>query len=223
MGLTIWPTPGDIDGPAITTDNAIGRWDGTDGHALQNSTVTLSDTGTLAAASGTLTITSPALTTPALGTPASGVVTNLTGTALGALAGGLSLPASPSVDDTYYGSIITGLNNSGGVTQWNTVYLNSSSQWVKADANGSGTYPARGVAVATATTGNAVTVLTYGVFRDDGGTAWTPGGMLYLSGTAGAITQSAPSASGDNVQQIGYALAAHIVFVDFCSTYITLT
>lgn len=70
---------GDVVGPASATDNAIARFDGLTGKLVQNGTITVSDTGTIAAASGTLTLTNPTLTTPALGTPASGVGTNLTG------------------------------------------------------------------------------------------------------------------------------------------------
>lgn len=63
---------GDVVGPGSSTDNALVRWDGTTGKLVQNSTATLSDTGTLTApiltattrvstntltaASGTLTI-----------------------------------------------------------------------------------------------------------------------------------------------------------------------
>lgn len=81
-GDGVWATPsggGDVSGPGSATDNAITRMDGTTGKIIQNSTITVSDTGTMAAASGTLTITSPALTTPALGTPASGTLTSCTG------------------------------------------------------------------------------------------------------------------------------------------------
>lgn len=124
-----------------------------------------------------------------------------------------SYTATLASDDTFRGEVITGLNNSGGVTQWDAVYLNSSSQWVKADANGSGTYPAVGIATATATTGNATTVLIRGVFRDDGGTSWTVGGNLYLSTTAGGLTSTPPATTGDKVQVIGTALAAHTVYV----------
>lgn len=132
------------------------------------------------------------------------------------------LAASPSVDDTYQGTVISGLNNSGGVTQWDAVYLNSSSQWVIADANGTGTYPARGLAIATATTGNAVSVLVHGVVRNDAW-AWTVGAPIYLSTTAGGLTQTAPSASGDKVQVVGFALSADVAFFDFNSTYLTVT
>jgi hypothetical protein len=53
-----WSTPsgsGDVIGPASSTDNAIVRFDSTTGKLLQNSTVTISDAGAIAAASLTLT------------------------------------------------------------------------------------------------------------------------------------------------------------------------
>jgi trimeric autotransporter adhesin len=57
-GEGYWATPsgsGDVVGPASSTDNAIVRFDSTTGKLLQNSTVTLSDAGAIAAASLTLT------------------------------------------------------------------------------------------------------------------------------------------------------------------------
>ena len=48
----IWVTAtggaGDVNGPASATDNAIARYDGTGGKTIQNSAVTISDTGVLA-------------------------------------------------------------------------------------------------------------------------------------------------------------------------------
>ena len=46
---------GDVTGPSSATDNAIARYDATTGKLLQNSTVTVSDAGAVAAASLTLT------------------------------------------------------------------------------------------------------------------------------------------------------------------------
>lgn len=125
---------------------------------------------------------------------------------------------SMSSDDTCNGTGRSGLNNSGGVTQWDTVYLNSSSQWVLADANGSGTYPCRGLAVATVSTGGATTIITRGTVRNDSWT-WTPGGTIYLSTTAGGLTQTAPSTTGDKVQVIGYALDADTMAVEIGTDY----
>ena len=52
---------GDVDGPASSTDNAVARFDGTTGKLIQNSLVTVSDTGAVAgvttlAASGAVTL-----------------------------------------------------------------------------------------------------------------------------------------------------------------------
>lgn len=127
------------------------------------------------------------------------------------------------VDDTYSGTTITGLNAGATIAQWDAVYLDSSSTWQKADCNGSGTYPARGLAVSAGTNANPLTVLVHGTARNDGWTSWTVGGQLYLSGTAGATTQTAPSASGDHIQQYGFAISSKIIFVDFGSgEYLTV-
>lgn len=126
-------------------------------------------------------------------------------------------------DDTYNGVTITGLNAGATIAQWEAVYLGGSSTWLLADANGSGTFPARGVAVAAYVSTNPATILVEGTVRNDAW-AWTPGGTIYLSGTAGALTQTAPSTSGDKVQQVGFALTADIAYFNFASgEYLTVT
>jgi hypothetical protein len=151
---------------------------------------------------------------------ASGGIVTTNGTAA-LLAKSIAVSAALGTDDTFEGLSIAGLNNSGGVTQWDAVYLNSSSQWVDADANGSGTYPARGLATATVSTGGASTVVTHGTVRNDAWN-WTPGGAVYLSTTAGGLTQTAPSGSGEIVQVVGFALTADILFVNITGEYLTL-
>lgn len=122
--------------------------------------------------------------------------------------------AALGFDNTYNGATITGLNAGATIAQFEVVYLGGSSTWLLADCNGVNTYPARGMAVASKTNGQALTVLANGTVRHD---AWnfTPGGTLYLSGTPGAITQTAPSASNDKVEQIGFALTADIAYINF--------
>lgn len=131
-----------------------------------------------------------------------------------------NIASTRSSDDTSAGTYRTGLNNSGGVTQWDAVYLNGSSQWVLADANGSGTYPCRGLAIATVATANATTIITRGTVRNDAWN-WTPGGNIYLSTTAGGLTQTAPTTSGDKQQVIGYALDADTMAVEISPDYFT--
>lgn len=55
--------------------------------------------------------------------------------------------------------------------------------------------------------------LTYGFFRDDAW-AWTPGSILYVSATAGELTNVVPVGSGDQVQVFAIAVTAHIILVN---------
>ncbi len=206
MGLTQYPaTNGDVIGPNSSTTGHLAVFADTSGKLLSdggaNTVGTVTSVGV--SANGLVVGSSPITT--------SGTITLALGT-----------PAALSSDDTYSGYVITGLANLGGVTQWNAVYLNASSQWVQADANGSETYPARGIAVATALTTVAVSVMTYGVFRDDAQTWSVPGGLLYMSETAGELTQTPPSTSGSVVQVMGYALSAHVAMITPDLTFLTL-
>lgn len=124
--------------------------------------------------------------------------------------------AALASDDTYQGTTITGLNAGASIAQWEAVYVGGSSTWLLADADGSGTYPARGLAVAAYSSTNPATIVTRGTVRNDAWN-WTPGGTIYLSTTAGGLTQTAPSTSGNKVQQVGFALTADIAFFDFAS------
>jgi hypothetical protein len=126
------------------------------------------------------------------------------------------LAATPGADDTYQGQVVTGRNAGATIAQWDAVYLDSSGTWQLADANGTNTFPCRGLAVAAYSSGNAATVLDNGVARNDAW-AWTVGGDVFLSETAGGLTQTAPSASGSRVQKIGYALTADSIRVNIGS------
>ncbi len=213
MSLTIFPgTDGNVVGPNSATDGHLAVFDGVTGKLIK-------DGG--APAAGSVTAVSIATANGFSGSSTGGATPALTivAGAITPTSFGIAVPLG--ADDTYRGMLVTGLVNLGGVTQWDVVYLNASSQWVIADANGSGTYPARGIAVATALTTVAVSVLTYGVVRNDAW-SWTPGGALYLAIAAGGISQTAPVGSGEQVQQIGYAIDADNAFFDFSSTYITL-
>ncbi len=126
----------------------------------------------------------------------------------------ISFSAAHPANNTYDGFTITGLNNLGGVDQWDAVTLNASSQWIKADADGSDTYPARGLALATVLTGNATSVLVQGTVRHDTWN-WIPNGNIYMSDTPGGLTQTDPATSGDRVQVVGFALSADVAYFDF--------
>lgn len=131
--------------------------------------------------------------------------------------GGLS--NSPlGLDDTYRGSVITRFRAGVNLTQWQMVYLlpsGSTLEWQLADADGSGTFPARGIVVAdTAALANA-TVLTYGEVRNDAW-GWIAGANVYLSATPGALTQTAP---GSGIQAVGWATSADTIMFNITPTF----
>ena len=144
-------------------------------------------------------------------TMANATVTGLIDAASISIAGG----ADALTDDTYAGITITGRNAGETVTQWDAIRLHSDGEWHQADANAAGEFPARGIAVAAGSDGNALTVLVRGVVRNDGWTWGTVGGTIYLSATAGGLTQTAPSSAGDCVQAVGFALSDDEAYLDF--------
>jgi hypothetical protein len=124
-------------------------------------------------------------------------------------------------NNTCNGSGISGRNAGAALAQWQAVYIGPSSTWLLADANGTGTYPAWGLATAAVLSGNTANVLTKGTVRNDAWT-WTPNGAIYLSTTAGGLTQTAPATTGDKVQIVGRAITATIAYFDFNSIYTTV-
>lgn len=122
-------------------------------------------------------------------------------------------------DDTYSGIVIADINGGATIAQWEAVYYSfSDGEWMLADANGTSTYPAQGLAVAATTNGAAATVLIQGFVRND---AWNwSAGPIYLSATPGALTQTAPATSGDKVQVVGFAITADVAYFHFNQDYV---
>lgn len=133
--------------------------------------------------------------------------------------GAISISRTLGTDDTYSGTVITDINGGATIAQWEAVYYGfADTEWLLADANGTGTYPAQGLAVAATTNGAAATVLTQGFVRND---AWNwSAGDIYLSATPGGLTQTAPSTSGDKVQVVGFAVSADVAYFHFNPTYV---
>ena len=124
-------------------------------------------------------------------------------------------------DDTYSGTAIHNRNAGESITQWDAVFFNSAdSEWHQADADGSGEWPARGMAVTSASDGSALVVLTTGTVRNDGWSWSTVGGPLYVSDTAGGLTETAPSTSGDCVQLAGWVLSDDEAYINFSGHYL---
>lgn len=139
---------------------------------------------------------------------------------LSTLSGNINAAALPTEDDTFTGATISGFNAGATIAQWEAVYLGSGATWLLADGNGSGTYPARGLATAAGTNGNPLTVVTKGIVRNDAWT-WTPGGNIYLSNTPGGLSQTPSVVSGERVQMVGFALSADVASFDFTNVFST--
>lgn len=95
------------------------------------------------------------------------------------------------------------------------VYLKSDGKWWKtdADAESSSGGVLLGVCLSTAAgAGVSINVLLHGKYTETDW-AWTPGGAMYLSQTAGSLTQT-PPASGANVCVVmcGFAVNADTIF-----------
>lgn len=128
----------------------------------------------------------------------------------------------PGTDDTYTGEDLTGFNATATIAQWEAVYL-STTGWALTDADAAST--AGGVCVGLASTsgtnGNPLTVVTRGVIRNDGWTWTTVGAPLYLSTTAGALTETAPSGTDDVVRIVGYVMSDDCIFFAPSNDWIT--
>lgn len=85
------------------------------------------------------------------------------------------------------------------------LHLDTDGNWVDADADTTTTMPCAALALETGT--GSKKVLLQGFMRDDTWN-WTVGGIIYVSTTAGNLTQTAPSGTGDQVQVVGIATHA---------------
>jgi len=92
-------------------------------------------------------------------------------------------------------------------------YRKSDSKFWKADADAASTMPVIALATAAISAAASGVLLLKGYVRDDTWT-WTVGGLIYASVTPGGLSQTAPSESGDQVQVVGVAITADIMYFD---------
>jgi hypothetical protein len=108
--------------------------------------------------------------------------------------------------------IITRAEAGGFITVGQLVVLNSSNQWVAADADSASTSVGLlGICLYSSTSGNSTSILLNGVYstdtyHDQVSIPATIGDPLYISTNAGYVTQVAPSGIGDVVRLIGHNL-----------------
>ena len=121
-------TSGDIFGPASSTDNAVARFDGTTGKAIQNSVVTIADsTGDMA---GVGTLSSGAITTTGVLTLPAGTVSAPAITTTGDTNTGIFFPAADTIAFTEGGVESMRIDSSGNVG------IGTSSPSVKLEVSG---------------------------------------------------------------------------------------
>ena len=88
------------------------------------------------------------------------------------------------------------------------LYLASDGHYEEADASGVATMPCTAIAVVAGT--GTHEVLKQGYIRDDTWD-WTVGGLIFISETTGALTQTAPTTALSVTQAIGIAKTADII------------
>jgi uncharacterized protein (TIGR02145 family) len=89
------------------------------------------------------------------------------------------------------------------------LYMASDGNYEEADADAVATMPCVALALETGT--GTKKVLLQGYIRLDTWTL-TPGNLIFISPTTGAITQTRPSTAGQQVQIIGYAVKSNTMF-----------
>lgn len=172
---------------------------------------------------GTQTLTAKTLTSPA--------ITTATFSGLQLMAEGASIGLDPalSADGTWSGIVITGTS---GYTQafGDLVYLDpTDSRWEACDANAASGADGDsrgliGMVVVTGTDGNACTILLQGNIRADANfPSFTINNPIYVSETAGDVTQTQPTTTDAVIRIVGAALTADSMYFDPDHNWITHT
>jgi hypothetical protein len=126
--------------------------------------------------------------------------TPATTTVKGALSGidsALGSLSSANIKATYTAGV-------GGIAAFDAVYVSANNTVLKADADDIATSRVIGVAAAAITAAASGYIVTSGLLTG-AGSGWTAGSPVYLSTTAGGLTQTAPSGSADCIVEIGIA------------------
>ncbi len=108
-----------------------------------------------------------------------------------------------------YGDVVT--FGTGTIATFSCYYFNSAATWILSDSNAVGSSSGL-LALAL---GNAVSsgMLLRGYVRND---SWTfaTASAIYLNSTAGALSNTAPTAANDVIRIVGFAISRTVIF--FC-------
>ena len=108
-------------------------------------------------------------------------------------------------DDTACGLIATMTVDTCTVGVGSALFMAADGNFDEALATATGTMPCTALALVSGT--GSQKVLLMGFMRHDAW-AWTPGLPIFVSTTAGTLTQTGPTATGQQVQIVGYATHA---------------
>lgn len=182
------------------------------------------NTASVVTVGGTQTLTAKTLTSPAITTA------TLSGTQLLAEGASVGLDPSPSADGVYSGTTVTG--TAGATLAFgDLIYLDpTDSRWELADANAASGADgdSRGIlgicVQAAAADGSATTILLNGIVRADAAfPALTVNNPVYVSETAGDITQTQPTTTDVVIRIVGVAFTADSIYFNPDHTWITHT
>ena len=116
--------------------------------------------------------------------------------------------ATPGSSLTANGTLIT-VTAGENLVFGDVVYIKSDGKYWKARADASTTVPVVGMSLGSISANASGNILQSGLVRNDSWSWSTVGGQIWLSvSTAGAITQTKPSATGNQLIYVGYAKSA---------------
>ena len=125
----------------------------------------------------------------------------------------ISTPLLGTTDHTFTGTTAQMLAG-GAISAFDLVCIHTTtSEVVEADASAYATARVIGIAPAAISDTATGTILLHGFIRDDTYN-WTTGATLYLSETAGALTETAPTTDGAFVQAVGIAIEPDVVYIN---------
>lgn len=110
-------------------------------------------------------------------------------------------------NDASFSGVTTTMTVGESVTFGDALYIKSDGKLWLGDADAETTTPVIALATGSADADDEIEVLLCGFMRNDSWN-WTVGSEIYVSETAGDITQTAPSDTGDVVQIVGIATHA---------------
>lgn len=188
-------------------------------------------TGTVTGVTGTAPITSSGGAAPAIGitaatTSAAGSMSSADKTKLDGIDGNVldgqiieyTTRSSAFANGSFEGEV---LKYGAGTLVETKAYVYGSSAWTAVDADSEA--KTKGLfGIALGTSGLVSGLLVRGVMQHTSWSGFAIGEILYVSTTEGLITNTAPSATGDFVRVIGYALGNSYIFVDASGTYIEI-